>query len=245
MGYYTCDPVFAETVREVAELGYQLAAYEQRQDQADPAKLADVPLREQAQAENLAALFKANPEGRFLIHVGYGHLRETPAANGELWMAARLTKETGIDPLTIEQSGSGSFGPHAPDSQVGQDILGRIRAQGLDHGSSTGWPRPRCAGRPVCDLAVWHPLLPDVDGRPGWLAADPRRRRKAFDLAAPSPDGLALIQAIHAAPIRTKRSFPPTIASCRLAPSRRSSTCGRADTGSGWRHPRALLRWAR
>lgn len=198
-GTYTLDPVFAEAVREAAELGYRFGAYEQRPEQRrqqDPS--ANVPDREQAQAENLAALLRRFPEGRFVVHVGYGHLRETPTDTGERWFAARLQEVAGVDPLTIFQSASGSFGPHAPDSPATRAILDKFSPRApiiarLETGRVLFGP-PNGA-----DLAVIHPLLPDVDGRPGWLASDPVRRRTAVALSQPSPAGHVLAHATHTA----------------------------------------------
>jgi hypothetical protein len=44
---------------------------------------------------------------------------------------------------------------------------------------------------------VFHPPVADVAGRPGWLAADPARRR--VEVAVPgSREATVLVQAIHA-----------------------------------------------
>ncbi|MDZ4376129.1 MAG: hypothetical protein U1C74_32510, partial [Phenylobacterium sp.] len=45
------------------------------------------------------------------------------------------------------------------------------------------------------DLSVFHPRLPKVAGRPGWLAADPAR--KAVEVSVPAFEGPALVQALH------------------------------------------------
>ncbi len=56
-----------------------------------------------------------------------------------------------------------------------------------------GW----VSGGGWADLAVFHSALADVDGRPGWLAADPARRR--VEVAAPGPrQATVLLQAVHA-----------------------------------------------
>ena len=47
------------------------------------------------------------------------------------------------------------------------------------------------------DLLLMHPSLPDVDGRPAWLASDPSRRR--VEVETPAGPGPRLVQAIHAA----------------------------------------------
>lgn len=198
MGTYSLDPVLAETVRQSVELGYRLASYEIRNDQRDPArtaKLESIAQREAAEAANLAALLAADPEARFVVYVGYNHLREGLDAEGSSWMARRLKDATGIDPLTVSQSSTGSFGPHAPDGPLTQAVLARFNPQRpivveTDAGVCIG------AGMDTADLAVFHPSLPDQSGRPGWLAAAPGR--KPVTAALPPFEGPALVQAIHA-----------------------------------------------
>lgn len=93
LGFYTQDPVFARTVRKADALGYELVAYEIRRDQwneADRRSDNAVPIREQAQADNLmAAIFRDRPDARVVIHVGGDHLFEGPDESGREWMAAR------------------------------------------------------------------------------------------------------------------------------------------------------------
>src|SRR5690606_7386944 len=45
------------------------------------------------------------------------------------------------------------------------------------------------------DLSVFHPRYAPVDGRPGWLAADPGRR--AATVEVPAFEGVALLQALR------------------------------------------------
>lgn len=196
-GFYLHDPVYGEAVREAADLGYRLAAYEQRREQrvAGETGAAAIARREPAQADNfIADVLKANPKARVVVHCGYAHLRKTADHRGLLWFAARLREKTGIDPLCVSQAYSGSFGPHAPDAPLTTAVLERfkptdsivVRAGGASVGAE--W-----AG---ADLAVFHPPLADVAGRPGWLAADPVRRRLEVALAGPRVSTV-ILQAIH------------------------------------------------
>ncbi len=197
-GNYNHDPAYAEAIREGLGLGYRLVPYEQRADQHDPAKTVNLDLiteREQAECDNLQAFLQAEPEARVLVYVGYSHLRESPDMRGSEWMASRLKRATGIDPLTITQSSTGSFGPHAPDNLLTQQVLARFAPQTsiiveTADGVSVG------AEVDAADLAVFHPPWPDRWGRPGWLARAPNRRRVRLPL--PRLPDLALIQAIPA-----------------------------------------------
>jgi hypothetical protein len=145
----------------------------------------------------MAALLKRFPEGRFLVYVGYGHIREIPTPQGVKWFAGRLKDIAAIDPMTINQSASGSFGPHGPDSPATKAILAKFTPTAPIVARLP--ERVLFASGDGNDLAVVHPLLPDVDGRPGWLASDPARRRTPVRLAAPSPSGHVLAHATHAA----------------------------------------------
>lgn len=201
-GWYILDPAFAEAVREALELGWSLAAYEQREDQRSAAPgLSDTAtlVREQAQADNFGALLRAEPDARFLVFVGYGHLQESGPP-----FAARFKHDTGIDPLTVGQSGVGSFGPHAPDTPAVQTLLERIRPtvpvvllkQGQSPRSAESEEDLTAEG---ADLIVLHPALPDVERRPGWLAADGARRRLVVEV--PPGAGPRLLQAVHKADV--------------------------------------------
>ena len=198
-GWYLRDPVFAEAVRQARELGYSLVAHEQRDDQrsAEPGlSNAATVVREQAQADNLRAALEADPEMRVLVFVGYGHLREMGPP-----FAARLKHDTGIDPLTIGQSQTGAWGPHTEDAPPVVALLERFQPTAPVILVAAG-SKPASAATDAdltqegADLLVLHPALPDVEGRPGWLAADPARRPLRVDI--PSGSGPRLLQAIPA-----------------------------------------------
>lgn len=197
-GFYLHDPVYAEAVREAAGLGYRLASYEQRADQrvSGEDKLAAMARRETAQTDNfIADVLTPNPGSRVLVHCGYAHLRKTPDHRGLLWFAARLREKSGIDPLCVSQAYTGSFRPHGTDPTTTAAVLERFRpVDSIVVRGAGGWVGAAPAG---ADLAVFHPFLPDVAGRPGWLAADPARHR--VEVATPGPrEATVLLQAVHA-----------------------------------------------
>lgn len=103
-GWYTSEPMMARLIKTVRDLGYVQVAYEQTDEQRAPPD-ADIQTRiaarENAQVANLtAAVFDKDPETKIIVHVGHSHAAEEPIFGTE-WMAARLKKATGIDPLTI------------------------------------------------------------------------------------------------------------------------------------------------
>jgi len=197
-GYYTLDPVYAETVREAARLGYRFVAYEQTDRQAAPegaSPEAEIAAREQAQAENLFnAVFKSDPSARVFVYVGYSHAMEKPG-HGGTWFAARLKEKTGLDPLTIEQSGNWPALNPVNDPPHISAVLSRFAP---DHpvvvaSGGTSFANSTYAGQ--MDLSVFHPRRSPVSGRPGWLAADPARR--AVQVNVPAFEGVALLQAMR------------------------------------------------
>lgn len=197
LGYYTNDPVYAEMVREAARRGYRFAAYEIRPDQNEGVPASEQGARrEQAQAENLLAnVLEPHPEARVLVIAGYGHASEV---EGRIAMfATQLRRLGGVDPLTIEQSANWPALDSANDSPHVAAVLERFSPTSPIAVSLDGEmvAHPDYSGR--MDLSVFHPRLDRVDGRPGWLAADPERRRVAVEV--PAFEGVALLQAMRSA----------------------------------------------
>lgn len=199
-GYYSRDPVYAETAREALELGYRLAAYELTQDQRrlprDATSAQRIEEREHAQARNLIDnVLIPNPDSKVVVLCGHSHVAEEPIDETE-WFAARLKRYSGIDPLTIEQSSN--YPAHDPDNDppLTKAVLERLKPD-----------QPVCVFEPSgvaftassysrrVDLAVYHPRKPLVDGRPEWWINDPERRPAPVNFS-PSAD-LSLIQAIR------------------------------------------------
>jgi hypothetical protein len=166
-GYYSTDPTFGYLLRGVLALGYVPVSYEWTPGpEGFPSDRAQtVALREKAQADNLAvALTAAGPGAKFLIHVGYSHAAEEPLGGGQRWMAAQLKDLTGINPLTIDQTGLSQYVRPALHAQVapaagtqpvilfdGSDAV-RIGANGS-----------------AMDLQIVHPPITAIGGRPDWL----------------------------------------------------------------------------
>jgi len=158
LGWYSREPVFGAMLREAKGLGYRFAAYEQVYDPdrvrpgPDDDWRIDIRDRETEQAQNLAAILSAMaPEEKLIVLVGYAHAREAAVVGEDgwdhAWMAARLKRDHGIDPLTIEQTycrGSSDSVRLAPPSADKQ-----------------GW----------FDLYVDHPIAAFIHGRPAWRFA--------------------------------------------------------------------------
>lgn len=199
-GYYSRDPVYAETVREALELGYRLAAYEQAEHQSllseNASSVDQINEREEAQARNLIDnILTPNPDSKVVVLCGHSHILEEPQGERE-WFASRLKRYSGIDPLTVEQSLNWPAFDPANDPSLTRTVLERLAP---DH--------PVCVFEPSgqaftfetysgkVDLSVFHPRKPAVNNRPEWWANDPKRRAAPVRFT-PSSD-ICLIQAIR------------------------------------------------
>ncbi len=198
LGFYSNDPVYAEMVREAARLGYRFADYEIRSDQraSDDADTAtQIATREEAQADNLiAAILTPNPSARIFVFCGYSHAMEKPHRTGT-WFAARLKDKTGIDPLTIEQSNNWPATRPENDTVHVAAVLNRFQPTAPISVTMNGTMVGSRNYQGQMDMAVFHPRLAPVAGRPGWLAADPERRSVEVEL--PPFEGPTLLQAMR------------------------------------------------
>jgi len=175
-GFYTKDPVFGDFVRQALALGYQPVAYEHTEAQSTPN--GGIAEREQAQAENLAAILRRMPDRKMLIFVGFSHVTEAPiprADGQEEWMASRLKRMTGIDPVTVDQTVIAE-GAAARNMREAYALLAaRIRKPSIV--KLGGGPYTTGAYRDAVDFQVVHPPLELVRGRPAWLKNMGRRLR--------------------------------------------------------------------
>ena len=157
LGHYSAEPVFGRMLRRVTAAGYRLAAYEEVHDDAafrTQNRYNRVTARESAQAKNLAAILAGmEPGEKLLVHAGYAHASEEVTRDEEdreiAYMAARLARQTGIDPLTIDQT----------------TCRGGSADDVLLHATPQGENAP-------FDLVVDHPVVRFVHGRAAWRFTD-------------------------------------------------------------------------
>lgn len=204
-GFYTAEPVFGELVRGVLELGYTPVAYEAQARAPGGDVTERIKRREIEQAQNLfERVFQKNPQARLFAYVGYSHATEdwqTLSDGSELaWMAARLAKLTGIDPLTIDQtvglarSEPAFENPHWRRAEE-RGLLTGPRVFRLAAGAffTTG----NFANK--VDMQVFHPRSTERYGRPDWLAAGRTAVPLPKELAGELAKGeRLLVQAFHA-----------------------------------------------
>lgn len=185
-GYYSGEPVFGDFVRQTAQLGYQMIAYEispsQRTVNAQENPIESIREREDAQSNNLIEhVINKHPDAKIFIYVGYSHATEdwqTMENGSQLgWMAAQIKRKTGIDPLTIDQVG-GSYNPKGnqidPVFQLVESSKS-IQSPILLRDKVGAWLSSDSYYRKT-DLTVFHPIQALIDGRPNWLRMSGYRR---------------------------------------------------------------------
>lgn len=200
-GYYLNDPVFADFLRQAMRLGYRPVSYESAGFTEEKTEEARSARREQEQAENIVRRALApDPDGRVLIYGGRHHAAkakiEDPKVKENLWMAERLKRLTGIEPLVIDQYELGE----TPADRADVDLYAiASRKTKLESVVLMSGSRPLVVGLLAggVDLQVVHPPLRRVDGRPAWLK---NMGRKASDipLALLPRQGTRLVQAFLA-----------------------------------------------
>ena len=190
-GFYTRDPVFADFIRQSLRLGFAPASYEYtgKRDGTDDERIA---AREQGQAENLLAIIKSHPDAKLLIYVGQSHLAEAPLKHDEgrlSWMAARLTKLTGIDPLTVDQA----------TLESGCGVCRRLSKADYQPVAFFRGTKPIIVGKyaGAVDLQVFKPQQRRIAGRHGWLSTMGRKETRVPSKLLPKR-GERLVQAFLA-----------------------------------------------
>ncbi|MBM4015160.1 MAG: hypothetical protein FJ293_09395 [Planctomycetes bacterium] len=204
-GYYTVEPLFAEFVRAAVGMGYRPIHYEIEPEAGAPTTdVTDrINRREIAQCDHLVArIFDRDPSARVFIHCGWSHATENWSRTDDdreiAWMAARLARRSGLDPLTIDQT------VHTPTDGaesaavtfarrrgwLTQPLLLR-RAGGDAFVDGDDW-----AGR--VDLQVLHPVAELLDGRPGWMHGAGGRTAAEIPVELEPPHGRWMISAFRA-----------------------------------------------
>ncbi|HEX6376620.1 MAG TPA: hypothetical protein VFZ91_12980 [Allosphingosinicella sp.] len=174
-GFYTKDPVFADMIVQAIRIGYRVSAYEHVAQTGPAGPPVD---REQGQAQNLSSLMSHDPRSKLLVFVGHSHVAESPLPGrggaATEWMAARLKRISGVDPLTIDQASLNetSANRSARDAH-------RIASRGLRTRSAILFEQgsPLVYGQygGAVDLQVVHPRTRCISGRPDWLTGMERR----------------------------------------------------------------------
>lgn len=203
-GFYTAEPTFGDMVRQTLRAGYKLVPYETQEWDEKGDAMDRVRSRETMQARNLTQrIFRRDPHARVFIYVGYGHETEdwSKTADGREvgWMAARLQRETGIDPLTIDQT--------LADEHSAPEYESPDYTQAVAHFHftvPTVFRLPSGEWQIIggyqgkVDMQVFHPRAQYAHGRPDWLKENGYRRPYAVRPEWLPTVGRVLLQAFVA-----------------------------------------------
>jgi hypothetical protein len=158
-GFYTREPIYAEMVRAALKLGYKVVAYE-----ADPNHTGNA--REAQQAENLWKILKDDPNARLVVNAGYAHIQKTGEFLGAQSMAEHFIKDSGLQPLSIEQT---ILIPHQDAAMDHPDYAALVAAAQPSvptvFVNKDGQP---WSLRPGYDASVIFPPEHSAYGRPTW-----------------------------------------------------------------------------
>lgn len=200
-GYYLNDPVFADFFRQAMQMGYRLVSYESAGFTDEKTEEARSDRREQEQAENIVRrALEPNPGAKVLIYCGRHHAAKAPINDPKvkerLWMAERLKRLSGIEPLVIDQVELGQTPSDRPDVDLYAIASTKAKTESvmLVNGS-----QPIVVGLLAggVDLQVVHPPVRRISGRPAWLESMGRKPSKIPPTLLPGK-GTRLIQAFLA-----------------------------------------------
>src|SRR5204863_1046670 len=144
--------------------------------------------------------FKNDPKAKVVVFAGYFHVRKAEASEQSPieWMASRLKKATGIDPLTIDQAEVMEHSKPAyehPAYRVAFD-KGKTAERPwvlFDAKADRYYVPPRDRG--AFDVTVFHPRDAYEGSRPTWTAMGGYRRAvQVPGLPAAPKDGSLLAQ---------------------------------------------------
>src|SRR5688572_20803778 len=204
-GFYSAEPVFGDLVRQALALGYRPVAYETESRGPAGDSTDGINHRESEQCRHLVErIFKENPAARVLIHVGYSHAtedwRKLPDGRELGWMAARLARELGIDPLTIDQTEQmpASVPERASAAWRLARSKGWLASARVLQRPDKSWFVGGLSWRGRVDMQVFHPPVEFVDGRPDWMTRDGRRKPVEIPVELEPKEGRVLVQAFVA-----------------------------------------------
>src|SRR5262245_21203136 len=200
-GFYSVDPVFGDVIRRALRLGYRPVAYETTSTSGTGDDLDRINARETDQCQHLVdRIFSKDAAAKVLIHVGYSHAtedwRKLPDGREIGWLAARLQRATGLDPLTIDQTAM----MEGAREELGPPLWRYANKQGwltrsvaFRRADGTYFTGGDFAGK--VDIQVFHPAVTVVEGRPSWLAMDGYREAVDIPTEWQPKGGRVLVQA--------------------------------------------------
>ncbi len=176
-GFYSNEPIFGELIRTAISLDYELVPYEANLE------VAETPEdREVGQAENLIKrILENDPDAKFVVLAGYGHIDEMGEEDSTR-MAEFFTRESGINPLTVDQT---TMTQHSASESEYLAYQYATKTFEFDEPTlfkcgSGFWINPRHQGH--YDLMVFSPRSAYILGRPDWATLGGIRKYHELNL---------------------------------------------------------------
>lgn len=151
---YLQEPLYGEIVREAIRLGFILVPYD--------SSVLDPQARDAAQAENLyQKVFAKDPKARLFVHAGYAHIDKASGRLNDVQpMAMKLSKLTGLDPLSIDQTQFLESGLNTLDDY--HVLMDRFPARSAEILINRVTGKPWSASPELYDLNVISPMALDA-----------------------------------------------------------------------------------
>ncbi len=180
VGFYTLDPIMADYMRNAKKLGYEIFGYEPDSDEtANLDQKQRDNARELGQARNIKRMLDSNPSAKILIHCGGAHGYKTLYGGDRLLMGAHLMALMGADVLSIRQNIPAS----KPNFDL-EDYQVLLRAMLADKPTVFRQKDGKWHTEQGFDMVVFHPRVPDIHGRGGWMTMNGYRKLHLVDIPA-------------------------------------------------------------
>lgn len=180
-GSYVREPLYGEIIRTALRLGYHVVAYDTTRASSTPAQ------REQDQADHLRErVFDKDPGARLFVHAGYAHVDKRADYFYTATLAMRLAHDTGLDPLSVDQSILRETAPGLEYPGY-RTLLRRFAPEVptvlMANGSDVPWSLEPA----IYDISVLLPPMRLTQARPDWLRLGGIRSPVAIDVAPGHP----------------------------------------------------------
>lgn len=164
-GYYASEPVAGELVRSALEMGYTLVSYE---DTAASVHTANQ--RDSIQAENIYTVLRKDTAAKILVHASFAHISKKQEPGGHVPMALAFWRQSGIEPLTIDQTDMTEESNFGYGRVIYQAYLQKfpLTEPSIALDKEKNLPI-NVTDKDLYDLCVIHPPTVFQDGRPTWL----------------------------------------------------------------------------
>jgi hypothetical protein len=170
-GEYLIEPQFGNLVREAQKIGFIIFPYESTEKldidskKSVPEKIiAKMDFRDSIQAKNIMHVVEKNPDSKFLIFAGFGHIAERKKS-GWTTMATNIKNWTGLDPLTIDQTNMTEHNNEKYNDKYFR--VSKVTKPSVLLKNEKPFVRPPRKG--MYDMHIFHPRANYKFNRPDWI----------------------------------------------------------------------------